>query len=252
MFLDEKGKELLEKHLYRNFLLHCCNMHEYNVLSPGQVFTTITQLQRFIRDNNLQHHLNHWEIQMQKAFEQKEPIGAKDNSNLALPSTEVSPNCQRSDFSGIFRKDGNVNLNSSSDNLTHFNLDSSTHLCQSPRPTGPSLSLQAKEANLYQGKELLVKLKQLPKTSLPDNMVGPLLDINTIELNGKEIGRTNSTDPNESSSYKGDNTRNAVKSDTLQANGMFKDKELDNLLSTNSSPASAKSTSHQSPTSKKC
>ena len=78
MFIDEKGKELLQKRLYRNFLLHCSNMHEYNILSPGQVFTAVTQLQRFIRDNNLQHHLSHWEDQLKKAFENQKP-----DSNLS-------------------------------------------------------------------------------------------------------------------------------------------------------------------------
>ena len=32
MFIEEKGKELLEKNLYRNFVVHVCNLFEFGVL----------------------------------------------------------------------------------------------------------------------------------------------------------------------------------------------------------------------------
>ena len=130
MFIEEKGKELIEKKLYRNFLLHCCNMHEYNVLSPGQVFTAMTQIQRFIRENNLQDHLVHWKDQQKRAIDQK------GQQNLTLetvnadqtPLEQISPRSQRSDFSGIFKKEGKSNFSDSNNASSSHSKDSSSEL----------------------------------------------------------------------------------------------------------------------------
>ena len=110
MFIEEHGREMMEKHLYRNFLLHCCNMHEYNVLSPGQVFTAFTQLQRFIKDNGLQHHLQHWKGQQKRAFDSAAISVITSLPTGKFSSAELSPNCQRNDFSGIFKKEGKCSL----------------------------------------------------------------------------------------------------------------------------------------------
>ena len=115
MFIEEKGKELIEKRLYRNFLLHCCNMHEYNVLSPGQVFTAFTQIQRFIRENNLQNHFTHWKDHQKNASEQKRQQNLTINTSNTEqgPIEQISPSCQRNDFSGIFKKEGKSNSSDS-------------------------------------------------------------------------------------------------------------------------------------------
>ena len=52
MFIEEKGNEILEKNLYRNFALHVCNLFEFGVIDPTQVFTTIKQMQKFSPDQN--------------------------------------------------------------------------------------------------------------------------------------------------------------------------------------------------------
>ena len=299
MFIDEKGKELLEKHLYRNFLLHCCNMHEYNVLSPGQVFTAFTQLQRYIRDNNLQHNLNHWEAQLKRAFEQKGQVVPKDALDLVLPSAEVSPNCQRSDFSGIFKKEGKLNLNASPDKKPYINSSSTPISSQSPNISCPSSSLQqeAHQTKVSQEKEVpMEKLGQSPKLSLANNLVaspkspstpsalpssiecnGTLLkNINTIDQKDNSNGCTNTNEPNKGPSYPECSAEKVVKPDSLvQSNGLFKSKEIETLLNSSANlsaansakniitsctstrnatqlaTASTRSTSHQSPTSKK-
>ena len=130
MFIEEKGKELIEKRLYRNFLLHCCNMHEYNVLSPGQVFTAMTQIQRFIRENNLQHHLVHWKDQQKLAIDQKgQPNLTLDTVNTDQTALEqISPRSQRSDFSGIFKKEGKSNFSDSNNASSSHSKDSSSEL----------------------------------------------------------------------------------------------------------------------------
>ena len=35
MFIDENGKELIAKGLYKNYLLHISNLFEFGVLAPG-------------------------------------------------------------------------------------------------------------------------------------------------------------------------------------------------------------------------
>ena len=62
MFIDEKGKELLEKNLYRNFVLHVCNLFEFGVLGPGHVFTAITRMQKFLSERN--HVFTDWPQQL--------------------------------------------------------------------------------------------------------------------------------------------------------------------------------------------
>ena len=37
MFIDENGRELVEKNLYKNFLLHISNLFEFGVLPPGNI-----------------------------------------------------------------------------------------------------------------------------------------------------------------------------------------------------------------------
>lgn len=48
MFLDMRGKELLEKNLYKNFVLHLCNFFDYGLISPETLYKTIQKLQRIL------------------------------------------------------------------------------------------------------------------------------------------------------------------------------------------------------------
>lgn len=48
MFLDLHGKELLQKNLYKNFLLHLCNFFDYGLISPENLYKTIQKLQRIL------------------------------------------------------------------------------------------------------------------------------------------------------------------------------------------------------------
>lgn len=49
MFLQEKGKELLKKNLYRNFVLHMSTLFDFGLVSPVTVFTTMQKLQEIIQ-----------------------------------------------------------------------------------------------------------------------------------------------------------------------------------------------------------
>ncbi len=48
MFLEARGQELLKKNLYRNFVLHMCNLFDFGLISPVTVYTTIQRLQELI------------------------------------------------------------------------------------------------------------------------------------------------------------------------------------------------------------
>lgn len=45
MFVDEHGDELLVKNLYRNFVLHLTNLHDYDMLTSGEMFSIVQKLQ---------------------------------------------------------------------------------------------------------------------------------------------------------------------------------------------------------------
>ena len=89
MFIEEKGKELLEKNLYRNFVLHVCNLFEFGVLGPAHVFSSISRMQEFIREDG--YRFTSWPNQSLHWLTQPHP-----------PIKEKSA---RKDFSGIFPKD---------------------------------------------------------------------------------------------------------------------------------------------------
>lgn len=52
MFLEAKGKELLMKNLYRNFVLHMCSLFDFGLVSPVTVYTTIQKLQEMIHEHS--------------------------------------------------------------------------------------------------------------------------------------------------------------------------------------------------------
>jgi len=110
----KKGKVLLEKKLYWNFVLHLCNMFEFGVLSPGHVFTAISRLQNFIKDNELADKLAHWSLNLESALRGSCPVvtsprsktpGAKEPSHVPQPTSQTQQIQQRKDFSGIFKSD---------------------------------------------------------------------------------------------------------------------------------------------------
>lgn len=45
MFLDQRGRELLKKNLYRNFILHMCSLFDYGLISSEVLNKTVQKLQ---------------------------------------------------------------------------------------------------------------------------------------------------------------------------------------------------------------
>ena len=50
LFLERRGQELLKKNLYRNFVLHMCNLFDFGLISAVTVYTTIQRLQELISE----------------------------------------------------------------------------------------------------------------------------------------------------------------------------------------------------------
>ena len=81
-------------------------------MNPGQVFTIIIQLQRFIRDNDLECHLYHWNEQSKNASEANKNDCVNEKSNTTatrdkdgnediLAVTSPTNRKRKSDFSGM-------------------------------------------------------------------------------------------------------------------------------------------------------
>lgn len=45
LFVNEYGAQILAKELYRNFLLHLVNLHDYGMISPNQMNAIVQKLQ---------------------------------------------------------------------------------------------------------------------------------------------------------------------------------------------------------------
>lgn len=93
LFMEEKGKELVEKNLYRNFVLHCCNLFEFGVIGPVVVFNAISRLQHLIKDCGGDRQSESWKRQRQ-IWLQRRPASVDAKEKDAK---------QRKDFSGIFK-----------------------------------------------------------------------------------------------------------------------------------------------------
>ena len=94
MFIEEKGREVLAKGLYRNFVLHVCNLFEFGVLGPGHVFTAIHRMQKFVLDKD--HQFSDWP--RQDSHWREFPKVTDNSHNSSKERTKV-----RKDFSGIFK-----------------------------------------------------------------------------------------------------------------------------------------------------
>ncbi|XP_014260989.1 polycomb protein suz12 isoform X2 [Cimex lectularius] len=50
-FLQQKGKELLKKNLYRNFVLHMCSLFDFGLVSPVTLFMIMQKVQEIIQSD---------------------------------------------------------------------------------------------------------------------------------------------------------------------------------------------------------
>jgi len=97
MFLDSRGKDIIQKNLFRNFCLHLVNLFEFGVIGPAHVFTAVSKLQELVLSFGLQHTLSWGGL-----------------SVLRDVLVDASKKHQRKNFAGIFSKSSINNGSSSS------------------------------------------------------------------------------------------------------------------------------------------
>ncbi|KAJ0178165.1 hypothetical protein K1T71_005988 [Dendrolimus kikuchii] len=102
MFLQMRGKELLEKNLYRNFVLHMCSLHDFGLLSPVALYQTVQMLNQMLADNHeakekmresLKAQREHWNAVGK--YQQPVVIEQKPQTNTAKLNVEASPSVRR-------------------------------------------------------------------------------------------------------------------------------------------------------------
>lgn len=53
LFLEAKGREILMKNLYRNFVLHVCSLFDFGLMSAVGMYTTLQKLQEIASADDL-------------------------------------------------------------------------------------------------------------------------------------------------------------------------------------------------------
>ncbi|KAJ8715989.1 hypothetical protein PYW08_013274 [Mythimna loreyi] len=118
MFLQMRGKELLEKNLYRNFVLHMCSLHDFGLLSPVALYQTVQMLNQMLADNaeakekmreSLRAAREHWHL----VGKFQQPPDTKPPPPGAKLSVEASPSVRRktSNLTNANRMASNNNFN---------------------------------------------------------------------------------------------------------------------------------------------
>uniref|UniRef100_A0A1B0D8P8 Polycomb protein VEFS-Box domain-containing protein n=1 Tax=Phlebotomus papatasi TaxID=29031 RepID=A0A1B0D8P8_PHLPP len=111
MFVELKGREILKKNLYRNFVLHMCSLFDYGLVAPDSFYKTMQKLQKILSDYHdgkqmlteaRREHLTYWnkfgvqrhiQLQMLPKEERKVADGGggkdtKDKDSFPKPKTE--------------------------------------------------------------------------------------------------------------------------------------------------------------------
>lgn len=57
MFLNDHGLELLKRNLYRNFVLHLCNLYDFGIIGPATVLRTLGSLQLMLQQSPEHHNI---------------------------------------------------------------------------------------------------------------------------------------------------------------------------------------------------
>ncbi|KAK3928737.1 Polycomb protein Su(z)12 [Frankliniella fusca] len=76
-FLEKKGKELLDKNLYRNFVIHMCSLFDYGLVSPVVLYKTMQQLHEMVNESHAKSMRSSWEAQKEHWIKS----GAKEKQN---------------------------------------------------------------------------------------------------------------------------------------------------------------------------
>jgi hypothetical protein len=95
MFTEQHAREIGERNLYRNFVVHCCNLFTFGVIGPAFVFAAVTRMQQKLKELGLRG------MTGERAKAQWKDWEARNVGKVAKKpaAAAVSPS-----FSGIFNK----------------------------------------------------------------------------------------------------------------------------------------------------
>ena len=92
MFIRERGIEILQKNLYRNFVTHCCNFFEFGVISQASVFLAISRMQELMQEHDIK--------MCKKSLDTQR--------NAWISKKRIKFEHKRKDFSGLFASRGGI------------------------------------------------------------------------------------------------------------------------------------------------
>ena len=97
-FIDEHALHIAERNLFRNFVVHCCNLFEFGVIGPAYVHAAIARMQSKFR-----------ELKMKTATEERRKSQwvewkARAGASSSAAGSAAVPNGSGPNFSGIFNK----------------------------------------------------------------------------------------------------------------------------------------------------
>lgn len=111
MFVTAKGKEIIEKNLFRNFVLHLCSLFDYGLISPEIIYKSIQKLKNILssyqegqkiiskrREDQLQYWLSTGKQrnETQTQISTRQQITATKNDNTTPEkNSKKSPNLKR-------------------------------------------------------------------------------------------------------------------------------------------------------------
>ena len=92
-FIDEHALHIAERNLFRNFVVHCCNLFEFGVIGPAYVHAAVARMQNKFR-----------ELKVKTATEERRKAQWAEWKAHAGSSSTAVPNGSGPNFSGIFNK----------------------------------------------------------------------------------------------------------------------------------------------------
>lgn len=102
MFLQARGRELLMKNLYRNFILHLCSLFDFGLVSPVTLYNTVKKLHELVGETEAIK-----QVLMDSRVAQRDTWAASHSiTSATIPSTTNSNQLEKRDL--IMRTSGNV------------------------------------------------------------------------------------------------------------------------------------------------
>ncbi|XP_066993740.2 polycomb protein suz12-B [Anabrus simplex] len=190
MFLEAKGKELLMKNLYRNFVLHMCNLFDFGLVSPVTLYTTIQHLQKLISESGEVRDVLHeswrkqretWHANGGQSLVSIQPEKTAQSADSSLRRKSTSQSMQQ--MNGIHQSSNKGQVHQNNSTLTEPVLrrkssscssNSQQHSYKQPAPDPPSQTSHRRKssANQQSASSQALPLNSIQQNSLKNQLNG--------------------------------------------------------------------------------